>query len=878
MTNTWARAEVILDANGDLLPAQVRREATRAGNIGGDSASRSFADTFRQTIGPRLRGVFSGIGNSLRSLGRDADDTSGRMNNLGRSIRRTAFQFGNTVPMLRFRYLMMDIGKVGGSALRSLGSELGELSQSFDNATQRGEFHRSMWRRLSANTRQWTLIVTAVIASMSELAVLSSAAGSGLFVLAGGLAAVIAGLGVTIAAWAVFSKDIEDLPAQIRPARAAMSRLGDAFKELGDEIAIAAFEGTEDSFDSLGKTVKALTPAFRSVGRVINRLFRDFAKTVKPGTEIFEDLLGFIDKSGGIFDRVVRIVGRLGAALLNAFNNPAFQRSLGETIGYIDILFTRFANFLAGPGFEEWLANGRAVFGAFGDLLDTTGRLLNNLVTEESVQQLVDFFGYIEGFLQTGGAGILEFAQELDIFGILAQTLETFGRALEPLRGPMADLAGAIRDIFDAGLQSLGPVIEDVANALAPFVQALADFMKENPQAIADGLLVIAGAFVVLKGAKGILGLGALVGSFIGRMDKIVAKKGVWLAAITGLTAGILTALPGADDGNISGQDVITGFVDAMILGFLVGGPVGAAIGFVASLFTTMIQDMFFDETVGAWELGWQQIMDFNASEIGLIFVGIQEGFTAGMVGALAALVVGFQDWLTAASAGWNNIRNFFTVSVPQFFADWRAGINAGFLQIAAAVTIAWETVRNRFALGWQQIVTFFTVSLPGFFNQFAADIRTGVGSFATAFASGFSAAYNTVVSWTQRILATIRNFIANIPVIGNIIGPGSRSRGGGTPGFANGGVLYGPRHILAGEAGAEAIVPLNRALSQVDPSVRWLSAIAQGKMPAMAGGGIVGAGKQVNVSEGAIVITEAGDPRRTANDVINRLAEYVNG
>ena len=98
-----------------------------------------------------------------------------------------------------------------------------------------------------------------------------------------------------------------------------------------------------------------------------------------------------------------------------------------------------------------------------------------------------------------------------------------------------------------------------------------------------------------------------------------------------------------------------------------------------------------------------------------------------------------------------------------------------------------------------------------------------------------------------------------------------------GRKAMASGGLLSGPRHILAGEAGPEAIVPLNRALGQVDPSVRWLSAIAQGKTtPAMANGGVVGGGKQVTIEAGAIVIQGSNDGRATALEVVDAIAEYI--
>jgi hypothetical protein len=64
-----------------------------------------------------------------------------------------------------------------------------------------------------------------------------------------------------------------------------------------------------------------------------------------------------------------------------------------------------------------------------------------------------------------------------------------------------------------------------------------------------------------------------------------------------------------------------------------------------------------------------------------------------------------------------------------------------------------------------------------------------------------------------------------------------------------------------------------------VDPSVRWLSAIAQGKDPALAGGGIVGGGgKNVTIEAGAIQIVGSQDPARTSLSVLNRLAERIAG
>lgn len=84
--------------------------------------------------------------------------------------------------------------------------------------------------------------------------------------------------------------------------------------------------------------------------------------------------------------------------------------------------------------------------------------------------------------------------------------------------------------------------------------------------------------------------------------------------------------------------------------------------------------------------------------------------------------------------------------------------------------------------------------------------------------------------------------------------------------GGASGGVFTGPTRMLIGEAGPEALVPLNRPLSQVDPAVRELSAIAQGK--SLSGTEV---GKGIDVG-GITIITPTEDPAAVAHEVINQL------
>jgi SLT domain-containing protein len=85
----------------------------------------------------------------------------------------------------------------------------------------------------------------------------------------------------------------------------------------------------------------------------------------------------------------------------------------------------------------------------------------------------------------------------------------------------------------------------------------------------------------------------------------------------------------------------------------------------------------------------------------------------------------------------------------------------------------------------------------------------------------------------------------------------------------AAGGVFAGAQMRLIGEAGPEAVVPLNRSLSQVDPAVRELSAIAQGMRFASQQRPVA----QRTIDVGGIqIITPTKDPGAVAQEMVNRL------
>ena len=96
---------------------------------------------------------------------------------------------------------------------------------------------------------------------------------------------------------------------------------------------------------------------------------------------------------------------------------------------------------------------------------------------------------------------------------------------------------------------------------------------------------------------------------------------------------------------------------------------------------------------------------------------------------------------------------------------------------------------------------------------------------------------------------------------------------------MAAGGISGQPRRVTFGEAGREALVPLDRPLSQVSADVRALSAFAQG-IPFYGGsGGTTNEGnrRQVTIMPGAITVASpSADPWMVAEQTLDYIAARI--
>lgn len=138
---------------------------------------------------------------------------------------------------------------------------------------------------------------------------------------------------------------------------------------------------------------------------------------------------------------------------------------------------------------------------------------------------------------------------------------------------------------------------------------------------------------------------------------------------------------------------------------------------------------------------------------------------------------------------------------------------------------------------------------------------RAAIGGLGGAIGGVMSAAYATASYWAGRIRAAFDSARAAANSGISI----------GMPRMASGGIVYGAQPAVIGEAGMEAVVPLNRNLATVHPSVRDLSAFAQGKFAPGE------SGPRVIIENGAIQVqTVAQNPEIIAESLLDRIVANV--
>lgn len=685
-----------------------------------------------------------------------------------------------------------------------------------------------IWKEQPRGLRRFSFF-TGLFASLgSEISILGSAAGSGLTVLAGSLLSAGIAAGVGIAAFQGLLGPLEELGPNAQVAQIGLKAIGETFSALQDQLQEAVFAGLGEEFTALNDLVVALSPALLLVADAVNVFFSNLAAAL-TSTQGFETLNALIAGSAPIIislgDAIIALFSGLGGVFVAALPFVLnFTNKLGE-------LFTQFANFTNSVegqnALAEWFRNGEIVFGALLPLLATAGQVLNDLVTPTTIALFVQLIENLNIFLGVGAAGILQFLAVADPIGLIAQLLADLSLALAPFADDFLLLAGVINDVFGTAISQLAPIIGQIIGSLAPLLTVVVSVAGALITALLPAIQPLVSAFIAL--VQIITPVVAIIGAAL--LPIISALTPIIGVIAEGFLLLVTTALPPLLSLFSSLVPVVLLIIEAFrpvieaifpILTQLLGGLLEAVVPLIQAFFELI--SPILELIAPLLELIGPILGPLIELLVLLVTAGakpVTEAFKSVLIPIVKVAAEVFKDLFPILEFFIDLLGNVIDFVVNVFKGNWSG---------------AWDAVKNIFV-----------------------DAFSGLESIAKGFLNGVISIINGVIGGLNSV-SKLNPFGGGftLPLI---------------PKLASGALVTGPLRALIGEAGPEAVVPLRRPLSQVDPSVRALSAIAQGKsLPASADG----ASRSITVEDGAIRVIGVADPRQSATAVLDRLVAIV--
>lgn len=375
-----------------------------------------------------------------------------------------------------------------------------------------------------------------------------------------------------------------------------------------------------------------------------------------------------------------------------------------------------------------------------------------------------------------------------------------------------------LKTYWDNTMKALGETLKPVIKALEPVIKKIKEFIKYIAEA----------AKKVLGAKTGMEALGKIVGGvFFVAIVAAVAPLAILAAALAAIVVVIGIVI-------IAIMNVVRIITEAAIA---IWNGISAAFSSVVGFFSSLFQSAW-NAIVAAWD------------GAGAFFAAVWGGIVAVFSAVGAWFSDRFKEAWNGIVATWSGVTNWFQLlwtgivyifsSVGTWFKDrfndaWNGIVNtwngAGtwFQNTWNGIVNVFSNVGgwfgDRFRDAWNNIVGIFS-GLGGFFrwvwNGIVGvfwNIGTAVGD---AIGGAFKNVVNTVINFAESMInGFIRGINGAIGAINHI--PGVHIRGLGeihVPRLARGGVVDNPTIAQIGEAGTEAVVPLEN-------NTEWINKIA---------------------------------------------------
>ena len=707
--------------------------------------------------------------------------------------------------------------QIGGivSGVGSIGSGISDATNATDGLTDSLNKATASAQKLKRTTMGFDElnIVSNLNTSSSGSSGVSGAGGIG----AGGITGIETGTGI----FGKMGEQIEDVKAKVE----------DFFEKWKTQIAIIsgslAALGITGLLQGLGKAI-GLGDKFLSTMATIKKLAAAAITIVLQYTLVNEFMDKYIDGEG--FKEYLKglLVSALGTwVLYSMFGPTGLVIGLGVTAvasikSVIDnggITNTESA-VVALTGLATAIG---AVYKAF-DLLKTSGVITKVATAFGSIgTKIAGALGPIGTFIGSLSTGAI-----LTIAGIIA----AIASAAYFLYENWDKVTNAAKKFFD---QNIAPKLENIKDSFRKIGEALSNLIPEGlKQLLKDiwqGIKDIASSIKEWFESTNLL-------KGIGKIFETIG--GVIFSVVTGVIAGAFSALAGLIDGfvqTISGVvEIISGIINAIVA--LFQGDLPKAWDAVKQ-----IAQGIFDEFKGLYKMTIGVVVDFvqgiidwfvklwdelvGHSIVPDMINAIIEWFTKlpgkclEIVKNMVTNIVSkfsemFSNVRTAVINGWNNVKAYFTQNIaPKFTASyWQNKFDT--MRAAASEKI--NAVKTTFSNGWNNIKTWFSNTVaPKFTTTFWKNKFLSIKD-------GAKAALNQVITVVEK---AINGIITKINTISWKIPDWVPKFGGDRFGFnfrtvsiprlAQGGIATRSTLANVGEAGKEAILPLDQNTGWMD-------------------------------------------------------------
>ncbi|VMU65404.1 TMP repeat family [Streptococcus pneumoniae] len=594
-------------------------------------------------------------------------------------------------------------------------------------------------------------------------------------------------------------------------------------------------------------TLLSLTSTIVEVGsKLAGSLFKDFEKVVVTNapkiSSIFQSLL---DTVAPVFESIERSVNKFGDGLSRVYDEhvaPAINSIANAFNGLIDIIQILWEG--SWKPFAEFLSN------TFGISIETVADLLGGIILE-ALKLLADTIKLVADGFTAFSDWCKENKEIISTIASVIGTLATVWQGIKFLS--WAEQAGGLAGAFELLSSKVSFIVSGIKNLGLALKALTFDKLVSFGETIYLNALY-AKDFVVNSG-KTIAQLGKTaleLGKSALAWTAHTAKMGLATAAefAHSVAAGVATAATWAFNAALA---VLTSPITLVI----------AAIAALIAIGVLLYQN--WDTVVEFAKTAWQGLCDFISSicqAIGEFFSGLwtklQEIFEP--IGqwfgekfqqawdAIVNIFSGIGEWFSGVFQGaWDAIVNIFTPIGSWFGQRW-ADVTSALANIGA-----WFT--NMFQKAWTGLTNIFS-KLGSWFGERWADVTNALSSVSNWFGEMFTNAYNAVKdafssigdffkgvwdtvksifvnagqmvgeavggafkSAVNAVLGTIENVVNGfIGMINGVLGVVRNLLGLGwvgsvstvsLPRLARGGIVDSPTIAMIGEAGKEAVVPL---------------------------------------------------------------------